>query len=211
MQRVKTVLEWVTTVVLLSLAVFMVWQRIPATKPSPIAAVHGTIEAAAITQTLGHGPIWLVEFADFQCPYCARFESDIWPEVKQTLVDTGRITFAPIDFPLPMHPFAKPAAAVAACAGVQGKYWDARPVIFSTIKAGTFSPEGIARAVDYEPCQSPSSTDPHQTLGTRLGVTGTPTFFLGTHQASGEIRVSEKIVGIPLAETLRQLVTTMER
>lgn len=211
MQKVKIVLEWLTTCVLLGLALFLVWERIPATKPAPFASVHDTIEASAITQTLGHGPIWLVEFADFQCPYCAKFESDSWPEVKQTLVDTGRITFAPIDFPLPMHPFAKPAAAVAACAGIQGKYWDARPVIFSTIKAGTFSPEGIARAVNYEPCQSPSSTDPHQALGTRLGVRGTPTFFLGTREASGEIRVSQRLVGAQPAETLRQLVIAMER
>lgn len=76
-------------------------------------------------------PVAIVEFSDLQCPYCARYALQTFPEIKRVYIDTGKVHYAAIDFPLPMHAYALPAAIAARCAGEQGKYWQYREGIFA--------------------------------------------------------------------------------
>src|SRR5258708_25911430 len=73
-------------------------------------------------------PIVMVEFTDYQCPFCQRFHLSAFEELKKNYVDTGKIRYVSRDLPLPMHPNAMSAANAARCAGEQSKdkFWEMR-------------------------------------------------------------------------------------
>ncbi len=72
-----------------------------------------------------NAPVTIIEFGDFQCPYCKKFHDDTFPMLKKTYIDTGKAKFVYRDFPLEnIHPNARPAAEAAECADDQGKFWE---------------------------------------------------------------------------------------
>jgi protein-disulfide isomerase len=75
---------------------------------------------------LGHdsAPVTIIEYADFECGACAQFAVLTGPDVKQRLVQTGRVRWVFRDFPLDGHPNSMPAHLAAACAGEQGRFWE---------------------------------------------------------------------------------------
>lgn len=76
-------------------------------------------------------PVTVVEFSDFQCPFCRRYWRDIIPRLKEEYINTGRVRFVYRDFPLSnIHPGAEPAALAAECADDQGKFWEMHDKIF---------------------------------------------------------------------------------
>ena len=74
--------------------------------------------------------ITLVEFSDFQCPFCRTFWSGAYQQIKKEYIDTGKVRFVYRDFPLSFHPGAMPAAQAAQCANEQGKFWETHDKIF---------------------------------------------------------------------------------
>jgi len=79
-----------------------------------------------------NAPLTIVEFSDFQCPYCGRFRTETLDQIKSEYVDTGKVNFVYRDFPLTsIHPNAQPAAEAAECANEQGKYWEYHDILFS--------------------------------------------------------------------------------
>ena len=104
----------------------------PAADAPTSAAQAPSAAAAANPRILGSAsaPVMIIEFTDLQCPYCARFALQTFPQLKAAYVDTGKLRFATRDLPLPMHSFAVPAAIAARCAGQQGKYWEFREALF---------------------------------------------------------------------------------
>lgn len=77
-------------------------------------------------------PVTIVEFSDFQCPYCRRFWQETVPQLKSEYLATGKAKFIYRDFPLSqIHPGAMPAAEGAECAGDQDRYWDMHDVVFA--------------------------------------------------------------------------------
>lgn len=67
--------------------------------------------------------IGVVEFSDYQCPYCRTFHTAVLPELKKNHIDTGKVIFVPRDAPMDFHPMAEPAAIAANCADEQGAYY----------------------------------------------------------------------------------------
>lgn len=81
--------------------------------------------------TQGDGEIVMMEFSDYECPYCQSFASDVLKEAKEKFVDTGKARYIYRDFPLEsIHPNARSAANAARCAGEQGKYFDYHDKLF---------------------------------------------------------------------------------
>ena len=72
----------------------------------------------------------IVEFSDYQCPACATFATQIEPELKTRLVETGKTQFAYRDYPLPQHQNAKLASVAAACAHLQGRFEPMKTILF---------------------------------------------------------------------------------
>ena len=76
-------------------------------------------------------PLTLVEFTDYECPFCRQFETTTLPEILKRYVDTGKVRLVIHDFPLNIHANAMPAAEAAHCAGDQGKFWLMHDALFS--------------------------------------------------------------------------------
>lgn len=77
-----------------------------------------------------NAPVTMIEFSDYQCPFCHSFWKQTLPQIKKDYIDTGKVKFVYRDFPLNIHPMAEPAARAANCAGEQGKYWEYHDKIF---------------------------------------------------------------------------------
>ena len=83
--------------------------------------------------TLGKedAPIVMLEFSDFQCPFCGKFRAETFDLIKTNYIDTGKVLFIYKDFPLSqIHPFAQKAAEAALCADAQGKFWEYHDKLF---------------------------------------------------------------------------------
>jgi protein-disulfide isomerase len=163
-------------------------------------AVHVMLEpprqnvAAANSPSKGSAaaPIEMIEFSDFQCPFCQRAN----PTVEQVLKTYGdRIRFVYRHYPLPNHPNARPAAEAAACAADQGKFWPYHDRLFANssklseadlkqhaaelgLNSGQFN-----RCFDSHKFQA--QVDADIKAGSEAGVNGTPAFFINGRSISG--------------------------
>jgi protein-disulfide isomerase len=137
--------------------------------------------------------VTIVEFADFQCPYCRSWFTQVYDRLVANYGD--KIRFIYRDYPLPSHPEAKPAAIAANCAGAQGKYWDYFRLLFSDSRGlGSDMYQSYAREVGLDlsafgSCISSnkyaSEIDLDMRDAERLGVNGVPAFFVNDRLISG--------------------------
>lgn len=75
-------------------------------------------------------PVSIIEYSDLQCPFCARFARETFPQIRSEYIDTGKVRYAVAELPLPMHPQAVPAAIALRCAGEQGQFWTYREQLY---------------------------------------------------------------------------------
>ena len=148
----------------------------------------------------------LVEFSDFQCPFCARHAKQTLPQIEREYVDTGKVLYVMRNLPLEqIHPDAFRAAAAAECAGDQGKYWQMHEKLFGNQQAlaaadlTRYAQETGVDAVKFKQCVD---ADAHGakirqdlTEAQAAGITGTPTFFLGFAEGGGKVKVVRRIQG----------------
>lgn len=78
----------------------------------------------------GDAKLTIIEYSDFECPFCARFHQDTWPLLKQNYIDSGKVKFAYKQYPLNFHPAAQKLAEASLCANEQGKFWEMYDKIF---------------------------------------------------------------------------------
>jgi protein-disulfide isomerase len=77
-----------------------------------------------------NAPVTMVEFTDYQCPFCQRFHLQVYGLLKKDFIDTGKVRFFSRDLPIDsLHPNATRAAQAARCAGDQGQFWQLRDVM----------------------------------------------------------------------------------
>src|SRR3989304_9730917 len=79
--------------------------------------------------------VTLIEFSDFQCPFCALYVNQTLPQIENDYIKTGKVKYVFKDFPLSIHQNAPKAAEAALCAGEQGKYWEMHDLLFKNQKA----------------------------------------------------------------------------
>lgn len=100
-------------------------------KPSNRSLALSLINSKDPTLGKKDAPVIMIEFSDFQCPFCGRFWKDTLPQIKKDYVDTGKVLFVYKDFPLrQIHPLAQKAAEAANCAAEQGKFWEYHDALF---------------------------------------------------------------------------------
>jgi protein-disulfide isomerase len=139
-----------------------------------------------------NAPIVLVEYSDFECPYCARAQSSV-KQVLQTYGDKIRYVYR--DFPLPMHSNANQAAQAGQCAGEQGQFWEYHDVLFDNFRAlggddlqsyATQLGLDLAKFNDcLESGRHADGVDYDLASGQANGVSGTPAFFINGRLLSG--------------------------
>lgn len=72
----------------------------------------------------------VIDFSDYQCPFCKKFYTNIYPDFKKDFLDTKKVKYVYRDFPLNIHPPANNAAQAAECARDQNKYWEMHDLLF---------------------------------------------------------------------------------
>jgi protein-disulfide isomerase len=186
-------------------------QQGQAAPPGPQAPQNMTVKGDAIF-VLGKSdaPLTMVEFTDYQCPFCGRFETGTFPEIKRKYIDTGKMRLIVRDLPLSdLHPFALKAAQSVHCAGDQGKFWEMKDLVFKNQnKLDVVSLTGYATkdlALNESTFNSCMADGKHlKEIGEEakyaqsLGITGTPTFIIG--KTVGDSVQGKMVVGaLPLA------------
>jgi protein-disulfide isomerase len=94
------------------------------------AALQGDDLREARTKGRADAPVTVYEMSDFQCPWCARFARETLPALEREYIATGRIRLVYVNFPLPMHRNAVPAAELAMCAARQGRFWPVHDLLY---------------------------------------------------------------------------------
>jgi protein-disulfide isomerase len=173
--------------------------------PPPVVRVEVGIQGAPVRGP-AEAPVTLVEFSDFHCPFCKQSQAT----VKQLLERyAGKLKLVYRDFPLDqLHPQARGAAEAARCAGDQGKFWEFHDILFA--QPPQANSESLRRyaeqtgldTVAFDRCLSSGvhreAVQRDVEEGTRLGITGTPAFFingrpvLGAQQLEAFTRVIEE-------------------
>jgi len=134
-------------------------------------------------------PVTIVEFSDYQCPYCRKFHNEVLPQIQEEYISKGKVRYIFRDFPLSFHKQAVPAAIAANCAGEQGKYWEMNNFLFANpgkLSTSKIIPEVEALGLDkakFEACVNDDSkkaeVDADSKAGRNYGVRGTPSLFIG--------------------------------
>jgi protein-disulfide isomerase len=195
--------------------------------PAAFAFESGAGEDTLLALGDPDAPVILVEFTDYQCPYCSRHSQQTWPTLKARYIDTGRVYYVFKDFPLtgihPQAPKAHEAARCAAQAGGDEAYWQMHDRLFAgqgdwsgndehvAIFKGYASELGLDQAA-FDDClaggEQAAAVQADLDEGLGLGVTGTPTFFIAGYPFSGAYPIEFFDQAITLAEDgqLRQAI-----
>jgi predicted DsbA family dithiol-disulfide isomerase len=144
------------------------------------------------TRGAPNAPVLLIEFADFECPYCQKINADL---KKLEAEYSGKVLFAFKDYPLPMHKHAQKASEAARCAGNQDKYWEYHDLLFekgSGLEISQLKEYARTLKLDtakFDQCldsgETAAAVKKDQEQGQNLGLTGTPSFFVNGHFFSG--------------------------
>jgi protein-disulfide isomerase len=148
----------------------------------------------------------LVEFADYQCPACRRFETDTMPRLEAAYVSTGQVQWVLRHHPIvQLHPAAMDASRAAACAGALGRFWEMHQALFADPKRmdrGSLLRRAKALGLDeqaFATCLEDASilaaVRRDITQATSLALLGTPAFLVGRREPDGRVRVSHIIPG----------------
>ena len=160
-------------------------------KPAPSVSATNVKVSLDDDPVLGdnQAKIGIVEFSDFQCPFCARFHSQTFPRLKMAFIDSGEIKYVIKDYPLGFHSQAKGAAIVANCAAAQDNYWSMKASLLNNQRRlGEALYKELVQlykldAVKFEACRAHADqaqeVDEDFAYGQSLAVRGTPHFFVG--------------------------------
>jgi protein-disulfide isomerase len=192
------------------------------TQTAPSFNTNDLLKGAAGVLGKNSAPVVLIEYSDFQCPFCrAWFESSKEQLIKE-YVESGKVQFMYKDLPLSFHLMAMPYAIAARCAGEQGKFWEMHDKIFSeqaklgqgTITSLTaddikkWASELGLNTDSFNSClgsnKFSSQISANSSEATSLGINGTPSFFIGKRGGSGTI-----VEGAVPYSTLKQSIESM--
>jgi protein-disulfide isomerase len=185
-----------------------------APQPAPVVPlnVHGESfkgeSAAAVA---------IVEYSDFECPFCGKYSREIYPRIVESYVKTGKVKYYFRDLPLPSHPHALQAALAARCAGEQGKFWEMHDSLFAN-QAALEAKDLTDRARDLGLDQAKFSDcfgSGRYTVNIRrsragaeqMGINGTPAFAFGAVASNGDVvRVSQMLLGAESLEAFKSVL-----
>ena len=134
-------------------------------------------------------PLVMVEYTDFQCPFCQQFHATAFAQIKANYIDTGKLRFVSRDFPLDFHENARRAATAGRCAAEQGKFWEMRHLMIvnaEQLKADNLVAYAATAKLDVPKFRSCLDADRFKAQidqdiaeGEAAGVQGTPSFVIG--------------------------------
>jgi protein-disulfide isomerase len=165
-------------------------KRLLQTRPAAADALPRDPIAIASEPFKGNGTakVALIEFSDYQCPFCSRYSRDTLPRIVTDYIDTGKIRYVFRDLPLSFHKQAFKAAEAAHCAGAQDKFWEMHDLLFQNqARLKRSHLEEYARRLKLDVARFAAELDTHAHIGrvradlesgARSRVRGTPGFFV---------------------------------
>jgi protein-disulfide isomerase len=157
--------------------------------PAPDDKVSYKLTPGAFSMGEAKAPLVLVEYTDFQCPFCQQFHNTAFTQIKANYIDTGKVRFISRDFPLDFHENARRAATAGRCAAEQGKYWEMRHLMIvnaDQLKADNLVTYATNVKLDVPKFKSCLDSDKFKAQidqdiaeGGVAGVQGTPSFVIG--------------------------------
>jgi protein-disulfide isomerase len=212
--RARSGFDAVATALMLAAAAVVLWTarsgrpaattKAPGSEPVVLPPGLLSLKGAA-TQGSDRARVAMIEYTDFQCPFCGEFARDTLETIDAEYVRPGRVLFAVRPFPLEsMHPFALQAAAAAECAGRQRRFWEMHKLLFAdqmhldwpALEARVRS-LGL-NAPKFAACLGGATEDVREEVarGRELGVSSTPTFFFGFNdRRSGRVQLFQRLTG----------------
>ena len=159
----------------------------------------------------------IIEYGDFECPFCRRFQQSTFPQILDTYVKTGKVRYIYRDMPLPFHAHAMPAAQAVHCAAEQGKYWQMYDSLFTDQIAqntGELDERAKKAGLDtakLDSCMTSARSVPAIQRGAaeaaKMEIDGTPTFLIGTVAPNGDVvSVKASVVGAQPFEAFQAAV-----
>ena len=161
-------------------------------------------------------PVTIIEFSDYQCPFCGRFVKNTFPEIKEKYIDTGKVKYVFRDYPLDFHKQAPKASEAANCAGDKGKYWEMHDKLFDNQNALTLEnlrqyakdigldADSFNTCIDSGKHAAEITNDLED--GKKAMVSGTPSFIIGKTQSGKKEIVGKKIVGARPFSSFEQVI-----
>ena len=184
-------------------------------RAKPIVSLEGEHRLGSPKAKIG-----IVEFSDYQCPYCSQFHNQIFPRLVKEYVDTGVVQFIYKDLPLQsIHPQAMNAALAANCAGEQNKFWPMHEALFTN--HGLLAPalyHRLAREFGMDVNKFTACLrDPAReraimrdvSEAKRLGITGTPSFVIGKIEGN-EIKDMQIAKGLAAFEAFARAIKELQ-
>ncbi|WP_233998371.1 DsbA family protein [Pseudoalteromonas sp. T1lg48] len=160
----------------------------------------------------------IVEFSDYQCPYCKRYIDTTFTKLKTNFIDKGKVKYIARDFPLAFHKQAKGAAVAANCSLQQGAYWPMRERLFnnmrqlgdelyqSSAEQLSLDMDQFAKCLEDEKVLAKVEQD--ITYGSSLGIRGTPSFLIGKVE-DGRLLNPTLLVGAQSYETFAAVLNEL--
>lgn len=190
----------------------------------PRAGVRPPVPKTASASTKGRptlgnpdASVTVVEFTDYQCPFCSRFEKSTFKQLKQTYIDTGKVRWVVLDMPLNFHKDALLASQAAHCANEQNKFWELRELFFQNQKE--LLPEHIAQyakkaGIQTEAFNQCINSNRYQEAiqgdiaeAEKQRITGTPTFIVG--MSTPDVVNGKRIVGAQHYDVFSTAIETL--
>lgn len=164
------------------------------TQPTETARLDVSIDDDTIKGDK-NAPVTIIEFSDFECPFCTRFYKNTLPQLEEEYIKTGKVKFVYRDFPLSFHANAQKAAEAAECAAEQNKFWEMHDKLFEEgVKGGVDSFKQFASELGLDTAEFNDCLDSDKMTsevkkdfadGQKAGVSGTPAFFINGISLSG--------------------------
>lgn len=215
MKRLQPALDGVASASMIIASAVLVWVTLTSRPPEVSPTVVGRNSIAENVESLGleltirqsaavgysPGRLVLAEFADFECPFCGRHARETSSALRREFVDTGKIEYVFLNFPLEsIHPSAFKASEAVECARDQGKLWDMYHLLFenqAALRASDLQQYAETISLDrtlFSTCLDGIVADRvrHDVAeGERVGVSSTPTFLVGRLESEDTLRCCE--------------------
>ena len=230
-RRVIATVESAATVILVGAAAVVFWKiafgDVTGEKGLPenwglpqVEIVSKTLPRERITNILGSGRVAIVEFSDFQCPFCAGHAQNVFPLIKRQLIDSGEARYVALHLPLEqLHPRAMKAAEAAECAAKQQRFWPMHDRLFSP--AAALSDGGLRKHAEaigldvgrFQNCLATGETlnkiRADRAAADDLGLDSTPVFFVGLVRDDGGVDLVRRFRGLARSRIFTELVAEL--
>ena len=208
LSALRSVFDLVATLLLALAAIAILWRLARPPRPafSAVRMPSGPVSTKG-APTIGSpaASVALIEYTDYQCPVCERFNEDPWPALKRSFVDTGKVLVVFRHLPLErIHPMALMEAEYAYCGQEQQRFWPMHLWLLQhqrEISGAALMDEAMDVGLERKRLDACLASEAQPAIQSELAnakvlaISSTPTFFIGRRATGDEVQVTSRLDG----------------